>query len=131
MNTDAQSGPTALRTSRSAWRRPVSGKPIGMSIAMTASGPLLLASGGLVPQALTVDALGDRAWNELNATGGRPRKRSVETAGALTPQEARIARLGSGGLTNRDIAAQLFLSPATVEYHLRSFYRKLGVASRT
>ena len=80
---------------------------------------------------LGAEAFAKRAWIELNATGGQPRKRSVETTGALTPQEAQIARLVSGGLTNRDIAAQLFLSPATVEYHLHNIYRKLGVTSRT
>jgi DNA-binding CsgD family transcriptional regulator len=76
-------------------------------------------------------AFAERAWIELNATGGQPRKRSAETTSALTSQEAQIARLVSDGLSNRDVAAQLFLSPATVEYHLRSVYRKLGVTSRT
>src|ERR1700688_3839053 len=72
------------------------------------------------PTWYTGNGCAERARIELNATGGQPRKRSVESTGALTPQEAQIARLASGGLTNRDIAAQLFLSPATVEYHLRS-----------
>ena len=77
------------------------------------------------------DAFAARARSELAATGERPRQRSPETTQALTPQEAQVARLVAQGGTNRDVAAELFLSPATVEYHLRKVYQKLQVTSRT
>jgi DNA-binding CsgD family transcriptional regulator len=73
----------------------------------------------------------DRAGSELLATGERARKRTVETHLDLTPQEMRISELAAQGATNQDIAGQLFISPATVEYHLTKVYRKLGIRSRT
>jgi DNA-binding NarL/FixJ family response regulator len=78
-----------------------------------------------------MEAFAERARIELEATGQRARKRTVDTLGELTPQEAQISRLVALGHTNREIAAQLFISPSTVEYHLRKVFRKLGVKSRT
>jgi DNA-binding CsgD family transcriptional regulator len=76
-------------------------------------------------------AFARRAERELLATGEHARKRTVETLGELTPQEVQISGLVAQGHTNREIAAQLFISPSTVEYHLRKVFRKLGVKSRT
>jgi DNA-binding NarL/FixJ family response regulator len=73
----------------------------------------------------------DRAAAELRATGETARKRDAVTLDDLTPQELQIARLVAEGGRNREIAGQLFLSPKTVEYHLRKVFQKLGIASRT
>ncbi len=72
----------------------------------------------------------ERARGELNATGETARKRDDSTRDDLTPQELRIAQLVASGATNRDVAAQLFVSPKTVEYHLHKVFLKLGVKSR-
>jgi DNA-binding CsgD family transcriptional regulator len=81
--------------------------------------------------AMGAGAFAERARVELLATGERARQRTAGTETELTPQEAQIARLVSNGDSNRDIAAQLFLSPSTVDYHLRKVFRKTGVTSRT
>jgi DNA-binding CsgD family transcriptional regulator len=78
-----------------------------------------------------MEAFAQRARVELEATGERARTRTVETLDELTPQEAQTARLAAEGNTNREIAARLFISASTVEYHLRKAFRKLGVKSRT
>jgi DNA-binding CsgD family transcriptional regulator len=77
------------------------------------------------------EAFALRAERELLATGERARKRTTDTVDELTPQETQIALLAASGQRNREIAAQLFISTSTVDYHLRKVYRKLGVKSRT
>jgi DNA-binding CsgD family transcriptional regulator len=75
-------------------------------------------------------AFAQRARTELRASGGHARKRAVQPRDALTAQEALIARLAGAGATNPQIAGQLFISPATVAYHLRKVFTKLGIGSR-
>jgi DNA-binding CsgD family transcriptional regulator len=77
------------------------------------------------------DAFAERARTELRATGGYAHKRTVDTGELLSAQEGMVARLASGGASNSEIAAQLFISPATVAYHLRKVFTKLGISSRT
>jgi DNA-binding CsgD family transcriptional regulator len=92
----------------------------------------------LAAAAATFERLGAAPWaqrarGELRAAGQRslPRPAETDLASQLTPQELHIVRLAAAGASNRDIAAQLFLSPRTVGYHLYKAYPKLGVSSRT
>jgi DNA-binding CsgD family transcriptional regulator len=77
-----------------------------------------------------VQAFADRARRELVATGETVRKRTVETSKELTSQEAQIAKLVAEGLTNPEVGAALYISPRTVEWHLRNIFAKVGVANR-
>jgi DNA-binding NarL/FixJ family response regulator len=77
-----------------------------------------------------MEAFAERARMELLATGVKARRRTVETRDDLTAQERDIARLARDGLSNAEIGARLFLSSRTIEWHLRSVYKKLGIHSR-
>jgi DNA-binding NarL/FixJ family response regulator len=79
---------------------------------------------------LGMRAFAERARRELLATGAKARKRRSDTRGDLTAQEAQIAELARGGRSNPEIAAELFLSPRTVEWHLRKVFVKLNISSR-
>ena len=76
------------------------------------------------------EGFAERARRELAATGEAARRRTVEMRDELTPQEEQIARLAREGLSNPEIGARLFISPRTVEWHLRKVFTKLGIASR-
>jgi DNA-binding CsgD family transcriptional regulator len=80
--------------------------------------------------AIGADGFAERARRELLATGETVRKRTEDTRHDLTAQEKQIARLASEGRTNPEIAAELFISSRTVEWHLRKVYPKLGITSR-
>jgi DNA-binding CsgD family transcriptional regulator len=81
-------------------------------------------------ESIGMEAFAERARHELQASGERVRKRSVETRDDLTAQERQIASLARDGLSNPQIGKQLFLSPRTVEWHLRNVFTKLGIRSR-
>jgi ATP/maltotriose-dependent transcriptional regulator MalT len=80
--------------------------------------------------AMGIEAFAERARRELLATGETARKRTVETRDELTAQEAQVARLARDGLSNPEIGTQLFISPRTVQYHLRKVFIKLDISSR-
>jgi DNA-binding CsgD family transcriptional regulator len=81
-------------------------------------------------EAMGIEAFAHRARRELAATGESARKRNAASSDQLTAQETQVARLAEAGLSNTDIAARLFISPKTVEYHLRKVFAKLGISSR-
>ncbi|GAA0392328.1 transcriptional regulator [Acrocarpospora corrugata] len=76
-------------------------------------------------------AFAERAARELRATGETAQRRNVPTGGDLTPREGQIAQLATKGLTNSEIGSRLFVSPRTVEYHLRKIFAKLDITSRS
>ncbi|MFD0358616.1 LuxR C-terminal-related transcriptional regulator, partial [Streptomyces sp. NPDC127110] len=80
--------------------------------------------------ALGMEAFAERAAGELRATGEHARSRTSEASDQLTVQEVHIARLVADGATSKEVAAKLFLSPRTVDAHLRNIFRKLGLTSR-
>ena len=75
--------------------------------------------------------LAERAREELLATGARPRRMALSGVDSLTPSQLRVARLVAGGATNREVAQALFVTPRTVDAHLRAIFRKLDIASRS
>jgi DNA-binding CsgD family transcriptional regulator len=77
-----------------------------------------------------MEAFAERARKELQATGEKVRRRTVEARDELTAQERQIARLARDGLSNPEIGARLFLSPRTIEWHLRNVFTKLDIRSR-
>jgi DNA-binding NarL/FixJ family response regulator len=77
-----------------------------------------------------IEAFAGRARRELQATGETARKRTVDTSGELTTQEAVIARLARDGLSNPEIGRRLFISVHTVKYHLGKVFAKLDITSR-
>ncbi len=89
-----------------------------------------LRAGHDVFASMGAEGFADRARRELLATGEKVRKRREDTRDELTPQEEHIARLAREGRTNPEIGAELYISPRTVEWHLRKVFAKLGISSR-
>jgi DNA-binding NarL/FixJ family response regulator len=81
-------------------------------------------------QSLGARIWAERALGELRATGATARRRDDSSRDELTPQELQIVRLVAIGKTNPEVAGELFVSPKTVQYHLRKVFGKLGIASR-
>ena len=71
-----------------------------------------------------------RATQELRASGETARKRDVSTQVLLTPMELKVAQLVASGMSNKDVAAQIWVSPRTVAFHLRNVFAKAGISSR-
>jgi DNA-binding CsgD family transcriptional regulator len=94
-----------------------------------ARGPL--GHGLVLANRCGASALAETARTELHAAGGRPRREALGGPESLTPSERRVADLAAEGRTNRDIAQALYVTPRTVEGHLTSIYRKLGISTRS
>ena len=101
-----------------------------------ATAPASRRASSCAPPPTASGAIGAAPWveaaeRELGATGERLRRRALDAPEELTTQEREIAGLVAAGASNKDVAAELYLSPKTVEAHLTRVYRKLGVNSRT
>ncbi|MGK5550121.1 ATP-binding protein [Actinomadura kijaniata] len=96
----------------------------------SAEGRRHLRQASTMSQAMGADAFAARAGRALRALGERPVVPRPSVTADLTPQETHVARLVAGGATSKEVAARLFLSPRTVDAHLRNIFRKLGITSR-
>jgi len=130
---------TSIAKRSTGWAVPGSAQSSPARISCMASGCAARAAGSTRAQlrtahqmlaAIGMEAFAERARQELQATGEKVRKRAVGTRDDLTAQERQIARLARDGLSNPEIGARLFLSPRTVEWHLRNVFTKLGISSR-
>lgn len=81
-------------------------------------------------EAMGANGWADRARSELRASGETARRRAPSTLAQLTPQQLQVARFVAEGMSNKEVAEQMFLSPRTIDAHLRSVFAKLGVTSR-